>query len=91
MYVSGLIMLILYQKKGCGWFRAPPDLKEIDKMEDWMDKEISTIINVDYDELTGEFTPLITIGDKIYSWDDFGRELQTYEGWQLKFKIVDPD
>lgn len=85
--VSGFTISDIISEKGHGWFCAPPDI--IIKrfvMSDWAEKRVKAVIEVEYDE-TGEMLPVIVIGKKRYSWHDFGRELETYEGWQFIFKL----
>ena len=55
-------------------------------MSDWSEKRVKAVIEVEYDD-SGEMLPVIVIGKKRYSWHDFGRELETYEGWQFIFKL----
>lgn len=56
-------------------------------MEEWIDKEVIAEIETEFDELTGAFRPIIVIGDKKFTWDEFGDEVQTYEGWKFIFKL----
>ena len=37
----------------------------------------------------GEDSPIIIIDGKYFSWDEFGRMITSYEGWQFRLKIVD--
>jgi len=57
-------------------------------MDNWTDKEIFADIGVERDELSGELIPVLNIDGKTYSWEEFGRQIESYEGWQLKFKLV---
>jgi hypothetical protein len=41
------------------------------------------------DETDGEL-PLLVIDGKAVTWDEFGRILMTFEGWQFKIEIYDP-
>lgn len=43
---------------------------------------------IEYDESSDE-TPLITIDGKPFTWEEVGKMLMTYEGFQLKVKIYD--
>ena len=54
-------------------------------MPDWAEKRVRAVIEVENDD-AGEMLPVIVIGKKRYSWHDFGRELETYEGWQFIFQ-----
>ena len=56
-------------------------------MNEWIDREIDAVIEVNCDESTMEFRPVIVIGDKKLSWDEFGDEVTSFEGWSLKFKF----
>ena len=58
-------------------------------MGNWTLREVKAQIK--YDPDADEQVPKIVIGGKEYNWTEFGRELMTYEGWTLKFKIVDVD
>jgi hypothetical protein len=42
------------------------------------------------DESEVERTPLLVIDGREITWDDFGRMLMVFEGWQFKLEIVDP-
>ena len=56
-------------------------------MSDWAETRVKAVIEVEYDDETGEMLPVIVIGKRRYSWHDFGRELEIYEGWQFIFKL----
>ena len=56
-------------------------------MEEWIDKEINAVIETEYDELTGNMYPIIVIGDKKFTWAEFGEEVETFEGWKFDFKF----
>lgn len=45
---------------------------------------------IDWDESAAERTPLIVIDGQEISWEDFGRMLMAFEGWQFKLELVDP-
>lgn len=45
---------------------------------------------IDWDESAVERTPLLVIDGREITWDDFGRMLMAFEGWQFKLEIVDP-
>ena len=34
--------------------------------------------------------PLVVIDGREISWDEFGRMLMTFEGWQFKLELIDP-
>jgi len=44
---------------------------------------------IDWDESAVERTPLLVIDGREISWDEFGRMLMAFEGWQFKLQIVD--
>lgn len=44
---------------------------------------------IDWDDSAAEHTPLVVIDGREISWDDFGRMLMAFEGWQFKLEIVD--
>lgn len=56
-------------------------------MEEWIDKEVHAVIECDYDVITGNSRPIIDIGDKKLSWEEFGDEVITFEGWTFDFKF----
>jgi len=37
----------------------------------------------------GEDSPIVIIDGKPFTWDEFGRMITSYEGWQFRLKIVD--
>jgi hypothetical protein len=43
-----------------------------------------------WDEAQNGRVPLLVIDGREIHWDEFGRMLMTFEGWQFKMKIVDP-
>lgn len=44
---------------------------------------------IDCGESAVQRIPLLVIDGREISWDDFGRMLMTFEGWQFKLEIVD--
>ncbi len=56
-------------------------------MEEWIDKEIHAAIETEFDEYTGTMYPVIVISDKRFTWDEFGKEVETFEGWKFDFKF----
>ena len=40
--------------------------------------------------LFGSRAPMLVIHGKEVSWEDFGRMLMTFEGFQFKLQIADP-
>lgn len=46
-------------------------------------------IDCDTDASGGHSMPMIVIDGREFTWDDFGRMLMTYEGWQFKLQIYD--
>jgi hypothetical protein len=56
-------------------------------MEEWIDKEVHAVIESEFDESTGKLCPVIAIGDKKLSWEEFGDEVITFEGWTFDFKF----
>ena len=45
---------------------------------------------IEWDDSEVERTPLIVVDGQEISWEDFGRMLMTFEGWQFKLEISDP-
>lgn len=45
---------------------------------------------VDWDESRNGRVPLLVIDGQEVSWDEMGRMLMTFEGWQFRLDIVDP-
>ena len=44
---------------------------------------------IDWDDSAVARTPLIVIDGREISWEEFGRMLTAFEGWQFKLEIVD--
>ena len=44
---------------------------------------------IQWDEDTGGTLPRLVIDGKSVTWEEFGRMLMTYEGWQFKIEIYD--
>jgi len=44
---------------------------------------------LDYDETTSGRIPLVVIDGQEYTWEQFGRLLMSYEGWQFKMELFD--
>lgn len=44
---------------------------------------------IEWDEGQGGQTPLLIIDGRKITWDEFGRMLMSYEGWQFKLEIRD--
>jgi hypothetical protein len=44
----------------------------------------------EWDNETDGELPLLVIDGKAVTWDEFGRILMTFEGWQFKIEIYDP-
>ncbi len=45
--------------------------------------------SIDSDPSTDERTPLLVIDGKEVTWEEFGRMLVTFEGWQFKLELFD--
>ena len=45
---------------------------------------------IEWDDSAAERTPLVVVDGREISWDDFGRMLMAFEGWQFKLDISDP-
>ena len=45
---------------------------------------------IEWDPDDDRRVPLLVIDGRQISWDEFGRMLMTFEGWQFKLNIVDP-
>ena len=44
---------------------------------------------IEWDEAQGGRLPLVNIDGREITWDEFGRMLMSYEGWQFKLEIRD--
>jgi len=44
---------------------------------------------IEWDDSEVERTPLIVVDGREISWEDFGRMLMTFEGWQFRLDIAD--
>ena len=44
---------------------------------------------IDWDDGEDGQVPLVVIDGREIAWDDFGRMLMTFEGWQFKLEIFD--
>ena len=44
---------------------------------------------VEWNPVGGD-VPLLAVDGKSYTWDEFGRMLMSYEGFQVKLELVDP-
>jgi hypothetical protein len=53
-----------------------------------VDQTVKGVIDCDLSEV--ERKPLLLIDGQDISWEDFGRMLMSFEGWQFKLEIVDP-
>jgi hypothetical protein len=51
------------------------------------DKEVNAVIDVEYDEITFNSSPVVIIGDTKLSWEEFGEHIKRFEGWRLDFKL----
>lgn len=56
-------------------------------MEEWIDREVSAVIEIEVDKRTMDSCPVIVIGDRKLSWEEFGDEVETFEGWTFTFKF----
>lgn len=45
---------------------------------------------IEWDDSEVERTPLIVVDGREISWEEFGRMLMAFEGWQFKLEISDP-
>lgn len=45
---------------------------------------------IDWDDSQDGRVPLIVVDGREISWEEFGRMLMTFEGWQIKLEILDP-
>jgi len=45
---------------------------------------------IEWDDSEIDHTPLVVVDGREISWEDFGRMLLTFEGWQFKLEIRDP-
>ena len=45
---------------------------------------------IEWDDSQVDRTPLVVVDGREISWEDFGRMLMTFEGWQFKLEIGDP-
>lgn len=46
---------------------------------------------IESDLTEGERTPLMMIDGREITWEEFGRMLMTFEGWQFKLEIIEPN
>lgn len=75
--------------------RLVEKLRRMLSVKDLTDDPIPQIANesvrgrIDCDLSAIERTPLLVIDGREISWDEFGRMLMTFEGWQFKLEIVD--
>ena len=44
---------------------------------------------IDWDESVEGRTPLLVIDGQEVTWEEFGRMLATFEGWQFRLEIID--
>jgi hypothetical protein len=44
---------------------------------------------IDWDAPADDRTPLLVIDGREVSWEDFGRMLMTFQGWQFRLAISD--
>ena len=44
---------------------------------------------IEWDEETGGAIPLLVVDGKVYSWDEVGRMLMTFEGFTLRARVED--
>ena len=45
---------------------------------------------IEWDASQDGHVPLIVVDGREISWEEFGRMLMTFEGWQIKLEILDP-
>ena len=45
---------------------------------------------IEWDDSQDGRVPLIVVDGREISWEDFGRMLMTFEGWQFKLEVIDP-
>ncbi len=45
---------------------------------------------IEWDDSQDGHVPLIVVDGREISWEEFGRMLMTFEGWQFKLEIFDP-
>jgi hypothetical protein len=44
---------------------------------------------IEWDEARGSHVPLVIVDSREITWDELGRMLMSYEGWQFKLEIRD--
>jgi hypothetical protein len=44
---------------------------------------------IEWDEARGSHVPLVIVDSREITWDELGRMLMSYEGWQFKLEIQD--
>jgi hypothetical protein len=66
-------------------------LKHLEQSEQGMQIAGQTVrARIECDEAQDGRLPLLVIDGREVSWEDFGRMLMTFEGWQFRMEIVDP-
>lgn len=45
---------------------------------------------IEWDDTENGRVPLIVVDGREFSWDEFGKMMMGFEGWQFKLEIVDP-
>jgi hypothetical protein len=45
---------------------------------------------IDWDDAQDGRVPLLIIDGREISWEEFGRMLMSFEGWQFKLQVADP-
>ncbi len=79
----------LYQKVQNELYTKYIESKEMFGEEFLSIKDDKVIGRIDYDETSEGETPLVVIGGKEYTWNQLGKMLTSYEGWQFKLEMFD--
>lgn len=71
--------------------RRPLSVKHIslEGHDEWQIVDQAARGRIEWDDTLEERTPLLVIDGQKISWEEFGRMLMTFEGWQFKLEISD--
>jgi len=77
------------QLNGRGHQHSPGEIKEREAIQEQVDRSGSNVADTDAREIVGRHGGDATNRNKIFSWGDYERGTQSYEGWQ--WWEVEPD
>lgn len=75
-----------------GRIRKTLSVKHIKDVGDGHGLQIADMVlrgRIECDSSEGEYAPCVVIDGQEISWDEFGRMISAYEGWQFKLEIRD--